>query len=143
MSRIFRNVLFWVLIFFVIIGVIGVFSGQNEQQEQFNVQEFMNELNAGNIEEMTMQPANSIMRYTGTLADGQQFVAQIPDNTDIISAITEQANEQSVLFVEEEEQPSAWVTFLTTMIPFLIIALFFLFIIIQYTCSGSGVSILN
>ncbi|MFA1822718.1 ATP-dependent zinc metalloprotease FtsH [Virgibacillus oceani] len=143
MSRIFRNVLFWVLIFLVIIGVIGVFSGQNEQQEQFNVQEFMNELNAGNIEEMTMQPANSIMRYTGTLTDGQQFVAQIPDNTDIISAITEQANEQSVLFVEEEEQPSAWVTFLTTMIPFLIIALFFLFILSQAQGGGGGGRVMN
>lgn len=143
MSRIFRNVLFWVLIFFVIIGVIGVFNGQNEQQEQLNVQEFMNELNAGNIDEMTMQPANGIMRYTGTLTDGQQFVAQVPDNTDIISAITEQANEQSVLFVEEEEQPSAWVTFLTTMIPFLIIALFFLFILSQAQGGGGGGRVMN
>ncbi len=143
MSRIFRNVLFWVLIFFVIIGVMGVFTGQNEQQEQLNVQEFMTELNAGNIDEMTMQPANGIMRYTGNLADGTQFVAQVPDNTDIIHDITEQANEQSVLFVEEEEQPSAWVTFLTTMIPFLIIALFFLFILSQAQGGGGGGRVMN
>jgi len=143
MSRIFRNVLFWVLIFFVIIGVIGVFNGQNEQSEQLNVQEFMNELNAGNIDEMTMQPANGIMRYTGNLADGTQFVAQVPDNTDFISAVTEQANEQSVLFVEEEEQPSAWVTFLTTMIPFLIIGLFFLFILSQAQGGGGGGRVMN
>jgi cell division protease FtsH len=136
-------VLFWVLIFFVIIGVIGVFNGQNEQSEQLNVQEFMNELNAGNIDEMTMQPANGIMRYTGNLADGTQFVAQVPDNTDFISAVTEQANEQSVLFVEEEEQPSAWVTFLTTMIPFLIIGLFFLFILSQAQGGGGGGRVMN
>ncbi|GAB3806293.1 ATP-dependent zinc metalloprotease FtsH [Virgibacillus kimchii] len=143
MNRIFRNVLFWVLIFFVIIGVIGVFNGQNEQQEQLNLQEFMNELNAGNIEEMTMQPANGIMRYTGNLNDGTYFVAQVPDNTDIISAVTEQANEQSVLFVEEEDQPSAWVTFLTTMIPFLIIGLFFLFILSQAQGGGGGGRVMN
>ncbi|MFD2628036.1 ATP-dependent zinc metalloprotease FtsH [Oceanobacillus kapialis] len=144
MNRIFRNVFFWVLIFFVVIGVIGVFNGQNEEAEQFNVKQFMDALNNGEIEEMTMQPANGIMRFTGTLTDDeQQFVAQVPDNTDIIASITDQANEQSVLHVEEEEQPSAWVTFLTTMIPFLIIGLFFLFILSQAQGGGGGGRVMN
>ncbi|WP_404457026.1 ATP-dependent zinc metalloprotease FtsH [Oceanobacillus kapialis] len=144
MNRIFRNVFFWVLIFFVVIGVIGVFNGQNEEAEQFNVKQFMDALNNGEIDEMTMQPANGIMRFTGTLTDDeQQFVAQVPDNTDIIASITDQANEQSVLHVEEEEQPSAWVTFLTTMIPFLIIGLFFLFILSQAQGGGGGGRVMN
>ncbi|MEC5426060.1 ATP-dependent zinc metalloprotease FtsH [Virgibacillus sp. C22-A2] len=144
MNRIFRNVFFWVLIFLVVVGIIGVFNGQNEEAEQFNVQQFIQALNNGEIEEMTMQPANGIIRYTGTLTDkGQQFVAQVPDNTDIIASITDQANEQSVLKVAEEEQPSGWVTFLTTMIPFLIIGLFFLFILSQAQGGGGGGRVMN
>ncbi|CDQ37755.1 MULTISPECIES: ATP-dependent zinc metalloprotease FtsH [Virgibacillus] len=144
MNRIFRNVFFWILIFFVIIGVIGVFNGQNEEAEQFNVKQFMDALNSGEIQEMTMQPANGIMRISGNLNEGdQQFVAQVPDNTEIIASITEQANDQSVLHVEEEEQPSAWVTFLTTMIPFLIIGLFFLFILSQAQGGGGGGRVMN
>ncbi|GGJ57249.1 ATP-dependent zinc metalloprotease FtsH [Virgibacillus salexigens] len=144
MNRIFRNVFFWILIFFVIIGVIGVFNGQNEEAEQFNVKQFMDALNNGEIQEMTMQPANGIMRISGNLNEGdQQFVAQVPDNTEIIASITEQANDQSVLHVEEEEQPSAWVTFLTTMIPFLIIGLFFLFILSQAQGGGGGGRVMN
>ncbi|MFD1172842.1 ATP-dependent zinc metalloprotease FtsH [Oceanobacillus picturae] len=144
MNRIFRNVFFWVLIFFVVVGVIGVFNGQNEEAEEFNVKQFMDALNNGEIEEMTMQPSNGIMRFSGTLTDDdKQFVAQVPDNTDIIASITDQANEQSELLVDEEEQPSAWVTFLTTMIPFLIIGLFFLFILSQAQGGGGGGRVMN
>ncbi|GAA0425471.1 MAG: ATP-dependent zinc metalloprotease FtsH [Bacillota bacterium] len=144
MNRIFRNVFFWILIFFVIIGVIGVFNGQNEEAKQYNVKQFMDALNNGEIQEMTMQPANGIIRFEGTLNDeDKKFIAQVPDNTDIIASITEQANDQSVLNVEEEEQPSAWVTFLTTMIPFLIIGLFFLFILSQAQGGGGGGRVMN
>ncbi|WP_188456128.1 ATP-dependent zinc metalloprotease FtsH [Virgibacillus oceani] len=142
MNRLFRNVIFYFLIFLVIIGVIGVFKGQNDQAEQFNVEQFMQHLNNGEIEEMTMQPANKIMRITGTLEeDDKQFIAQVPDNTEIIANITDIANEQSVLKVEQEEQPSGWVTFLTTMIPFIIIALFFFFILSQ--SQGGGGRVMN
>ncbi|MGP4109162.1 ATP-dependent zinc metalloprotease FtsH [Virgibacillus sp. L01] len=138
MNRIFRNVIFYLLIFLVVIGIIGVFNGPNDEAKEYNVQEFTDALNSGEIEEMTMQPSNGIMRITGELNEGEQFVAQIPDNTDIVSTITQQATEQSVLNVKEEEQPSGWVTFLTTMIPFLILGLFFFFILSQAQGGGGG-----
>ncbi|MGY0694544.1 ATP-dependent zinc metalloprotease FtsH [Virgibacillus sp. FSP13] len=142
MNRLFRNVIFYFLIFLVIIGVIGVFKGQNDQAEQYNVEEFMQALNNGEIAEVTMQPANGIMRLTGTLEDDdKQFIAQVPNNTDVVADITTKAQEQSVLNVEEEEQPSGWVTFLTTMIPFLIIGLFFFFILSQ--SQGGGGRVMN
>ncbi|SFD73490.1 membrane protease FtsH catalytic subunit [Lentibacillus persicus] len=138
MNRIFRNVIFYLLIFLVVIGVIGVFNGQNEQREQYNVQQFMNALNSGEIDEMTMQPANGIMRITGSISGGEEFIAQVPDTTDIVTQITDQAQEQSTLNVAEEEQPSGWVTFLTTIIPFLILGLFFFFILSQAQGGGGG-----
>ncbi|HLR61634.1 MAG TPA: ATP-dependent zinc metalloprotease FtsH [Lentibacillus sp.] len=138
MNRIFRNVIFYLLIFLVVIGVIGVFNGQNEQREQYNVQEFMDALDKGQIEEMTMQPANGIMRITGKMGEGEQFVAQVPDTNNIVSNITNKAQEKSKLDVAEEEQPSGWVTFLTTIIPFLILGLFFFFILSQAQGGGGG-----
>ncbi|RYG72679.1 ATP-dependent zinc metalloprotease FtsH [Lentibacillus lipolyticus] len=138
MNRIFRNVIFYLLIFLVVIGVIGVFNGPNEQREEINVQKFMNALNNGEIEEMTMQPSNGIMRITGTSGEDGQFVTQVPENTDVISQIYDQALEQSTLMTKEEEQPSGWVTFLTTIIPFLILGLFFFFILSQAQGGGGG-----
>ncbi|HLR51921.1 MAG TPA: ATP-dependent zinc metalloprotease FtsH [Candidatus Avamphibacillus sp.] len=139
MNRMFRNVLFYLFLFIVIIGVIGVFTDGNEQAEELNVKQFTQALKNGEIKEMTMQPVNKIMRITGELEDGNQpFVAQVPDNTDIIADITTQANEQSVLNVIEEDTPSMWVTFLTTMIPFLIIGLLFFFLLSQAQGGGGG-----
>ncbi|MGJ9460210.1 ATP-dependent zinc metalloprotease FtsH [Oceanobacillus sp. CF4.6] len=139
MSQIFRNVLFWMLIFFVIIGVIGVFNGQGEETEEYNVQQFMDSLNNGEIEELTYQPSHGIIRFNGTLTDGETiFIAQVPDNTEIIAEITDTATEQSILNVAEEEQPSPWLTFLTGIVPFLLIGLFFLFILSQAQGGGGG-----
>ena len=139
----FRNVFFGLIIFLVIVAVVGMFSGQEEQNEQFNVQQFLDALNNGEVEEMTMQPANGIYRITGTLTDNTTFIAQVPDNTDVIADITQQATEQSVLNVMEEEQPSPWLTFLTGIIPFLLIGLFFLFILSQAQGGGGGGRVMN
>lgn len=139
MNRVFRNAFFYLLLFLVIIGLIGVFNNQNDQAEEFDVKEFMQALNNGEIKEMTMQPVNDIMRYTGTLDKGdKKFVAQVPDNTEIIANITELGQEQSVLKVKEKDTPSMWVTFLTTMIPFLIIGLLFFFLLSQAQGGGGG-----
>src|SRR5690625_590562 len=97
MNRMFRNVLFYLLLFVVIIGVIGVFTDGNEQAEEYNVKEFMTALNNGEIKEMTMQPVNKIMRFTGELDDGNKpFVAQVPDNTEIIAELTKRSEERRV-----------------------------------------------
>ena len=144
MSQIFRNVLFWMLIFFVIIGVIGVFNGQGEDSEEYNVQQFVDALNNGEIEELTFPPSHGIIRFTGTLTDGETtFIAQVPDNTEIISSITDAATQQSILKVAEEEQPSPWLTFLTGIVPFLLIGLFFLFILSQAQGGGGGGRVMN
>ncbi|MFC3040963.1 ATP-dependent zinc metalloprotease FtsH [Virgibacillus xinjiangensis] len=139
MNRIFRNVFFWILIFLVVVGIIGVFQGQNEETQQLNVQEFYDALNNGEVEEMQMKPVNGVYRITGTLTgDSEQFVTQVPDNTDIISSITNQATEQSILHVEQEDQPSPFMSFLTMMLPFLIIGLLFFFILSRAQGGGGG-----
>ncbi|GIO24227.1 ATP-dependent zinc metalloprotease FtsH [Oceanobacillus sp. J11TS1] len=144
MNQIFRKVFVWMLLFIIIIGVIGVFNGQGEDQEKYDVQQFMNALNSGEIKELTFQPSHGIIRLTGTLKDGEtEFVAQVPDNEEIVSQITEQATSQSELTVEEEEQPSPWLTFLTGIIPFLLIGLFLLFILSQAQGGGGGGRVMN
>lgn len=144
MSQIFRNVFFWVLIFFVIIGVFGIINGPGEESEQYDVEQFISALKNDEIKELTLQPANGIVRFFGTLNDGgQSFVAQVPDNTNVIAEITTIAREQSILTVEEEERPSPWVTFLTTLVPFLLIGLFFLFILSQAQGGGGGGRVMN
>ncbi|WP_368653569.1 ATP-dependent zinc metalloprotease FtsH [Ornithinibacillus sp. 4-3] len=139
MNRVFRNLFFYGIIFLVLIAVIGLFNGQNKEVKEFTVHEFTQALSNGEIKEMTMQPVNKIMRFTGTLnQDNAEFVSQVPDNTEIIAEITKQASDQDVLKVAQEEQPSAFVSFLTMMLPFLIIGLIFFFFLTRAQGGGGG-----
>src|SRR5690625_7783147 len=97
MKRIFGNTVIFALIFLVLIGLIGLFKGQNNEAEELDVQEFTQALNNGEIKEMTMQPVNKIMRITGELEkDNKAFVAQVPDNTEVIATITNRSEERRV-----------------------------------------------
>jgi len=139
MNRLFKNLFFYGILFLVLIAAVGVLKGQGEQAKELNVNEFTQALNNGEIKEMTMQPANKIIRFSGELEKGDKtFVAQVPDNPEIIAQITSTANKQSVMNVKEEEQPSGFVTFITQMIPFLLIGLLFFFILSQAQGGGGG-----
>ena len=143
MNRIFRNTIFYLLIFLVVIGVVGLFRGQGEPQQELNVNEFYDRLNNGQIEEMTIQPVNGVIQVTGQLANADEgegmFTAKLPQNEQVISNVTQTATEQSILDVAEEQQPSAWVTFLTSIIPFIIIFILFFFLLNQSQGGGSRV----
>src|SRR5690625_989049 len=96
MNRMFRNLFFYGVIFLVIIAVFGLFNSQNDEVKEYSYHEFTQALNNGEIKEMTFQPVNKIIRFTGTLEkDEAEFVAQVPDNTEIIAQITEQADRKS------------------------------------------------
>ncbi|WP_208587295.1 ATP-dependent zinc metalloprotease FtsH [Gracilibacillus suaedae] len=140
MNRIIRNVILYFVIFLVVIGIISVFSSQNNQAEELKVNEFMQALENNQIKEMEMRPSNGVIRVVGELEqDDKPFMTNILDSPGIIEQVEETANEQGILWVEEEEQPSGWVTFLTTMIPFVIIFILFFFLLNQAQGGGSRV----
>ncbi|NLI68178.1 MAG: ATP-dependent metallopeptidase FtsH/Yme1/Tma family protein [Bacilli bacterium] len=144
MDRVFRNVLFYALIFIVLIAVISMFRDPTEQHEEFNVREFMNALESEQIAEMTMQPKNKIIRITGVLKDNNKtFIVQVPDNTEIVADIANKATDQGILKVAEEEQPSAFLNFLAMMLPFLLIGLIFFFLFTRAQGGGGGGRVMN
>ena len=144
MGRVIKQLFFFGILFLVLVSAYVMLTGQGEESKELNVKEFTSALDNGDIKEMTMQPVNKIMRVTGTLEKkDQEFVAQVPDNTDIVANITETANKQSVLKMEEEEQPSRFTTFLTTMLPFLIIGLLIFFVLSQAQGGGGAGRAMN
>ncbi|WP_163583013.1 ATP-dependent zinc metalloprotease FtsH [Gracilibacillus saliphilus] len=140
MNRIIRNVILYFVIFLVVIGIISVFSSQNNQAEELKVNEFMQALENNQIKEMEMRPSNGVIRVVGELEqDDKPFMTNILDTPGIIEQVEDTAKDQGILTIEEEEQPSGWVTFLTTMIPFVIIFILFFFLLNQAQGGGSRV----
>ncbi|MFD2656054.1 ATP-dependent zinc metalloprotease FtsH [Gracilibacillus thailandensis] len=140
MNRIIRNVILYFVIFLVVIGIISVFSSQNNQAEELKVNEFMQALENNQIKEMEMRPSNGVIRVVGELEqDDKPFMTNILDTPGIVEQVEDTAKDQGILTIEEEEQPSGWVTFLTTMIPFVIIFILFFFLLNQAQGGGSRV----
>lgn len=139
MNRWFRNIFFYGVMFLVVIAVISMFKGQSDDVKEFNVHEFTQALNNGEIKEMTYQPVHKVVRFSGVLKENDaEFVTQVPDNTELIYNIIDQSESQSILKTEPEEQPSAFVSFLTMMLPFLIIGAIFFFILTRAQGGGGG-----
>src|SRR5690625_2529705 len=139
MNRWFRNIFFYGVMFLVVIAVISLFKGQNDDVKEFSVHEFTQALNNNEIKEMTYQQVHKINRYIGVLKENdRKFYAQVADNQELNHSIIEQSENQSILKTEPEEQPSALLSFLSMMLPFLIIGAIFFFILTRAQGGGGG-----
>ena len=139
MKRLNRGVALYVIIILGVILTVTMLMNGNEQAKEFDVKDFTQALENGEIKEMTMQPKNKVMRITGILEkDERVFITQIPDNTDIVAEVSGLATEQGVLKIAEEEQPSVFVSMLTVAVPFILIGLIFFIIFTRAQGGGGG-----
>ncbi|MBR7554317.1 ATP-dependent zinc metalloprotease FtsH [Allobacillus sp. GCM10007491] len=144
MSRVFRNTIFYLVIFLVLITIVSMFNNPAPETEQLNYNQFTEVLEEGQVKEMTLQYTNFAYEvrgeYTGDEGT-QSFVAEIPANDEIINSIVTEAKQQSDLKIKPAEEPSAWARVLTTLIPFIIIFILFFFLLSQM--QGGGGKMMN
>ena len=143
MNRIFKNTIFYLLIFVAIIGVVSVFNQNAEPTTQMSNTEFINKLEDGEIKSADLQVENGVYAVTGQEKGAKE------DEFYVTYILSEQAEKVSNLIDEQDiaanvqgaEQTSAWVTFLTSMIPFVIILLLFFFL--MSNAQGGGNKVMN
>ena len=143
MNRIFRNTIFYLLIFLVIIGVVSFFTSGNPKTEQITYNEFISDLNNGNVTEMSVQPVRGVFEVRGKMEGYEQdetFLTYIPTEQGL-NRVDAAAAENNVKIVEVSpaEETSGWVTFFTSIIPFVIIFILFFFLLNQSQGGGSRV----
>jgi cell division protease FtsH len=143
MNRIFRNTIFYLLIFLVIIGVVSFFTGGNPKTEQITYNKFISDLNNGNVEEMTVQPVRGVFEVRGKMEgykEDESFLTYIPTEQGLerVDKAAEE-NNVKVLNIAPAEETSGWVTFFTSIIPFVIIFILFFFLLNQAQGGGSRV----
>ncbi len=142
MNRIFRNTIFYLLIFLVIIGVVSFFNGNNQPTEQISYDKFMQELEAGNVSgTLTLQPERGVYEVRGQLKgqeEGKGFITYVWSNPDTLTRI-EQTAANADVDIKPAKETSGWVTFFTSIIPFIIIFILFFFLLNQAQGGGSRV----
>jgi len=143
MNRIFRNTIFYLLIFLVIIGVVSFFSGGNQATNNLSYDQFIEKLENGEVSKLTMQPERGVLEVRGQLKgykEGESFIAYISNTDSEVERINTLAGSITVDKLPAE-QTSGWVTFFTSIIPFVIIFILFFFLMNQ--AQGGGGRVMN
>ncbi|MEH6992211.1 ATP-dependent zinc metalloprotease FtsH [Neobacillus drentensis] len=140
MNRIFRNTIFYLLIFLVIIGVVSFFNGSNEPTDNISYNEFVKHLEEDQVDSFSMQPERGVFEVRGQfekgVKDGKNFLTYVPNSEKILERIDAAGSKVEVMPAKET---SGWVTFFTSIIPFVIIFILFFFLLNQAQGGGSRV----
>ncbi|TES55465.1 ATP-dependent metallopeptidase FtsH/Yme1/Tma family protein [Halalkalibacterium halodurans] len=138
MNRIFRNTIFYLLIFLVIVGIVSFFTGDQTQTKQITFEEFTQHLEAGEITSLSIKPERDVYLVRGQLrgADEDEFFETYVLPTE---QMAETISEAAGLEVIPADETSGWVTFFTGIIPFIIIFILFFFLLSQAQGGGSRV----
>ncbi len=140
MNRVFRNTIFYLLILLVVIGVVSYFQTSNPKTENMSYSTFIKNLDDGKVDSVSVQPVRGVYEVKGQLKNydkDQYFLSHVPEGKGADQIFN--ALKKTDVKVEPAQETSGWVTFLTTIIPFVIIFILFFFLLNQAQGGGSRV----
>jgi cell division protease FtsH len=146
MNRIFRNTIFYLLIFLVIIGIVSIFNNNNEPTVNITQDQFFEHLDNGEVRSFTIQPERYVYEVRGQLKnyDKNKFFLTYVTDSDASQARIDAAikdNKVEKTEVLPAKESNGWVTFFTSIIPFVIIFILFFFLLNQ--AQGGGGRVMN
>lgn len=140
MNRILRYFLLYGLIFLAIMGIFSSLNNPNPKMEPIRYDEFVTALEEGKVKNATFQPLQLVYEVKGEMEgyeEGQTFVTNIPENDmDSIGEIV--ASTSTEIDILPPKETSAWVSFFTGLVPFIIIIILFFFLLNQSQGGGGG-----
>ncbi|MEH7350156.1 ATP-dependent zinc metalloprotease FtsH [Gottfriedia acidiceleris] len=146
MNRIFRNTVFYILIFLVVIGVVTYFNGPESQVKKVSYDTFYTKLQKGDVSSLTsIQPKNGVYIVRGHFTDvkkGESFQTQVPISDETTKIVNKAVADYKIKANwNPAETTSAWVQIFTSLIPFVII--FILFFFLMNNAQGGGSRVMN
>ncbi|OUM92765.1 MAG: cell division protein FtsH [Caldibacillus debilis] len=143
MNRIFRNTIFYLLVVLVIIGIFSMFTRGQDTAKQLTFNEFMTHLEKGEVKEFTAQPERQVYTIKGkleTYGEVQNFTTNVWNSSATLERIEQVAIETDTKFdILMAKETSGLLQILTTIIPFVILFFFIIFLLNQAQGGGSRV----
>lgn len=137
MKRIFRNKIFYLLIFLVTMGIVFIFNNDNEPTEELTEDEFFTTLEDGKVTYLELEPQKRVFEISGRLKGyekDQYFIATVPNSEISMNRMNDAAEEhdiEKIVVMPQDTETSAWVNFFTTSISVMIIfTLFFVILLL-------------
>ena len=120
----FKNLLMWVVIVFLVLGLFNLFQNPKniQAQNKISFSNFMEEVDNGRVVDVEMQGNN----ITGTLSDGKKFSTYSPNDPNLVSKLSDKGVSISAS-PTEEKMPSFFGILLSWFPMLLLIAVWIFF----------------
>ncbi|AIQ61807.1 cell division protein FtsH [Paenibacillus stellifer] len=148
MNRFIRNSGFYLILFLVVVGIVQFVSNGNEAADFPRYDQLRQELKNNNVKNLTVQFEGNAFLVTGAYkekpdgAKSDSFSTYIPPTDAAISELTDASESNGIPFTQKKmEGDSIWLTFLSSIIPLVIMFILFFFLFNQ--AQGGGGKVMN
>ncbi|EUJ36592.1 ATP-dependent metalloprotease FtsH [Brochothrix campestris FSL F6-1037] len=155
MNRIFKQGILYVIVLVVIVGIVNFISGDKNQTRDIRYDEFTTALKDNKVESYSIKPSRGVFLIEGTYKDSTAkktsnkdkealtFTTFSVDSEVTIADIKADTAKGVKTEILPQDQQSGWITFLTTLLPFLLLILFIFFMMSQAQGGGGGGKMMN
>ncbi|WP_270167108.1 ATP-dependent zinc metalloprotease FtsH [Paenibacillus sp. SYP-B4298] len=148
MNRIIRNTGFYLIIFLVTVGIVQAISSSGDTAVELRYDQFRQQMVSNNVATLTLKFDKYTYYAKGTFRTkpannaSDQFYSRINVEEFALKEINDLAISNNVEYkFDPMEGQSFWLTFLTSIVPFVIIFILFFFLINQ--AQGGGGKVMN
>ncbi|PWK16329.1 ATP-dependent zinc metalloprotease FtsH [Tumebacillus permanentifrigoris] len=140
MNRFFRNAGFYLLIFLITVGIVNFITGEKEQKSEITYSQFISKAQAGEVQEVNVTSEGLTLKLTGKLKDDKEFISRALFSEDFSTKVNSDLIKANVK-INEPQKESVWLTFLTSIVPFIVMFILFFFLFNQ--AQGGGSKVMN
>lgn len=148
MNRFIRNSGFYLILFLVVVGIVQFVSNGNETADFPRYDELRQEIENNNVKELTVKFDKYAYLVTGEFnelrpdAKSKTFSTYIPPTDNAINELVAASDANGVQYKQEPmEGDSIWLTFLSSLLPLVIMFILFFFLFNQ--AQGGGGKVMN
>ncbi|MBQ9763474.1 MAG: ATP-dependent zinc metalloprotease FtsH [Phascolarctobacterium sp.] len=135
MTKFFKNVIFYLLLIMVVIGMFDYYSAAPVKQTDLSYTKFLQQVDADKIKQVTI--VDNII--SGKLSDGKEFTTIVPNNDASLIAKLQAKNVD--IKAELPPQPPWWTGILSSVLPMLLIV--GLWFMMMNNSGGGGGRVMN
>ncbi|WP_042203357.1 ATP-dependent zinc metalloprotease FtsH [Paenibacillus camerounensis] len=148
MNRFIRNSGFYLILFLVVVGIVQFVSNGNESADFPRYDELRQEIKTNNVKSMTIQFEGNAFLVTGEYKNlpadtkSKNFSTYVPPTDAAINELIAASDSNGVELTQKKmEGDSIWLTFLSSIIPLVI--MFILFFFLFNNAQGGGGKVMN
>lgn len=135
MTKFFKNVIFYLLLIMIVIGMFDYYSATPVKQAELSYTKFLQQVDEDKIKQVTI--VDNII--SGKLSDGKEFTTVVPNND--ASLITKLQSKNVDIKAELPPQTPWWTNILTSLLPMLVIV--GLWFMMMNNSNGGGGRVMN